>query len=884
MQIDQTISHYKILQEIGQGGMGIVYKAQDTRLQRTVALKVLRPRVVGDPDLKNRFLREARTASLLNHTNITTIYDIDEWQGQDYIVMEYVEGKTLKKAIMNDELSMMNVVEYAVQICEALREAHEHNIIHRDIKSGNIMITPLGRVKVMDFGLAKMAGSMTQSKIRTTMGTLAYMSPEQMRGDPLDFRTDIWSLGVVLYEMITRNLPFKGDYEQALLYAVLHKEPEKISALRPDVPPALERIVYKTLAKKKEERFVSTLDMANELRSVFELKKLTRSKKLDEQKVDAGKARKIKRTLSTKKGGLFISLTVALVIIVFAVVIKTNRKKAIQLSQPIVTRLTSNNLECYPALSADGSRLAFSWVGGKGDNADIYIKIIGEEGHTQLTSDSASEICPTWSNDGNYIAFIRYGENAGIYSESSIGGREIKRADISQKTKYNAEAPPRVDWSSDGQFLVFNDYDSLRRTSCLFRLHLDSGEREQMTFPESGLAGDMNPKFSPDGKRVAFARAYGHRIRELYLLNLKNGALKQLTHDKKHICDLAWTADGKKIVFVSNRKGISRLWSVGIHGGHSRPLNIGSDDIATISIARNAHRLVYATWKSGSDIWQAEIPGDSGFIKPHRLITSPYWDYFPVYSPDEKEIAFQSDRSGNFEIYVCNRKGSHPRRITSSETHSGAPRWSPCGKYIIFDSESRGNGDIKNSDIIKVDIHNINRTVNLTDHPADDCMPSWSRDGRSIYFGSKRSENYQIYKMSADGGEPRQITKNGGFFGFESFDSAYLFYRKFIQGTGHRGPIHRINLITLEESVAIEENVWPFQWSVEKEGVYYIAPDKDDNPILKLYHQDTERVEKIGTLEKWFSFWDVSNDGTHILLWRIENVSGDIYMVDDFHW
>ena len=225
MQIDQTISHYKILQEIGQGGMGIVYKAQDTRLQRTVALKVLRPRVVGDPDLKNRFLREARTASLLNHTNITTIYDIDEWQGQDYIVMEYVEGKTLKKAIMNDELSMMNVVEYAVQICEALREAHEHNIIHRDIKSGNIMITPLGRVKVMDFGLAKMAGSMTQSKIRTTMGTLAYMSPEQMRGDPLDFRTDIWSLGVVLYEMITRNLPFKVDYEQALLYAVLHKEP-----------------------------------------------------------------------------------------------------------------------------------------------------------------------------------------------------------------------------------------------------------------------------------------------------------------------------------------------------------------------------------------------------------------------------------------------------------------------------------------------------------------------------------------------------------------------------------------------------------------------------------------------------------------------------------
>jgi Tol biopolymer transport system component len=220
-----------------------------------------------------------------------------------------------------------------------------------------------------------------------------------------------------------------------------------------------------------------------------------------------------------------------------------------------------------------------------------------------------------------------------------------------------------------------------------------------------------------------------------------------------------------------------------------------------------------------ADIWQAEIPGDPGLIKPHRLISSTYLDFFPMYSPDEQKIAFMSDRAGNTEIYTCNRDGSEPVRITFLKTHSGVPRWSPSGEYLIFDSRPKGN-----SDIMKVDAQGVKPPINLTDHPADDRVASWSRDGRYIYFGSKRTDEYQIYRMPADGGEPVQITQNGGLFGFESFDSAYFYYKKYDEIIG---PIYRINLVTLEESVAIEENVSAFRWSVEKDGIYYLVADKE---------------------------------------------------------
>ncbi len=266
--IGKTISHYKILDKLGEGGMGMVYKAIDTNLERTVALKLLKTETIGDHVAKERFFQEAKTASSLNHPNICTIYEIDTWHERDFISMEYVEGKTVKQKIDSAPLPLDDVLEIGIQIGEALREAHDHGIVHRDIKAENIMVTGKRQVKVLDFGLAKIKGKSTITKLGTTMGTVAYMSPEQSHGQKVDHRADIWSLGVVLYEMLTGQLPFKGEYESAVIYSILNKIQEPITGLRTGVPINLESIVSKCLEKDKAERYQHADELLVDLRKL----------------------------------------------------------------------------------------------------------------------------------------------------------------------------------------------------------------------------------------------------------------------------------------------------------------------------------------------------------------------------------------------------------------------------------------------------------------------------------------------------------------------------------------------------------------------------------------------------------------------------------------
>jgi serine/threonine protein kinase/Flp pilus assembly protein TadD len=264
--IGQTISHYKILEKLGEGGMGIVYKAEDTKLKRTVALKFLPPEFTRDKDAKERFFVEAQAAAALEHQNICNIYEIEEAEDQIFIVMSYVEGQNLKEKIESGPLQIKESLKIAIQIAEGLQEAHEKGIVHRDIKSANIMITEKGQVKIMDFGLAKLKGKSKLTKAGTTVGTAAYMSPEQSMGKKVDHRTDIWSLGVVLYEMVTGQLPFKGDYEQAVVYSILNEEPEPVTAIRTGIPQELERIINKTLVKDPSDRYQHADDMMVDLR------------------------------------------------------------------------------------------------------------------------------------------------------------------------------------------------------------------------------------------------------------------------------------------------------------------------------------------------------------------------------------------------------------------------------------------------------------------------------------------------------------------------------------------------------------------------------------------------------------------------------------------
>ncbi|UCE18807.1 MAG: protein kinase [Gemmatimonadota bacterium] len=267
--IGETISHYKILEKLGEGGMGVVYKAEDTKLKRTVALKFLPPELTRDPEAKQRFIHEAQAASALDYSNICTIYEIDETgDNQLFISMACYGGQNLREKIEKGPLKLEETIDIGIQIAQGLSKAHEKGIVHRDIKPGNILITEDGQVKIVDFGLAKLRGRTKLTKTGTALGTVAYMSPEQSRGKEVDHRTDIWSLGVVLYEMLTGQMPFKGDYEQAVVYSILNEEPEPITNLRSDVPTELQQVMQKAMQKEPTERYASMAELLTDLKSM----------------------------------------------------------------------------------------------------------------------------------------------------------------------------------------------------------------------------------------------------------------------------------------------------------------------------------------------------------------------------------------------------------------------------------------------------------------------------------------------------------------------------------------------------------------------------------------------------------------------------------------
>lgn len=307
--IGRKISHYKVLEEIGAGGMGIVYKAEDTKLNRTVALKFVVPRIIRREEDRKRFVREAQTAASLNHPNICTIYEIDEEAENLFIAMEYVEGQSLKDIIQKGPLKMESVLDIALQIADGLREAHDEGVVHRDIKSSNILLTKKGQVKIMDFGLARPLKEDQITETATIMGTVAYMSPEQASGESFDHRTDIWSFGVVLYEMLSGQLPFGGEHQQLILYSILNKNPQPIAELPYPVPIELERIIQKCLEKDPSERYQRSGDLVENLSS---LKKETETGVVPSRKKLKAKARRISPIALIAAG---ILLSVALVLI-----------------------------------------------------------------------------------------------------------------------------------------------------------------------------------------------------------------------------------------------------------------------------------------------------------------------------------------------------------------------------------------------------------------------------------------------------------------------------------------------------------------------------------------------------------------------------------------
>jgi TolB-like protein/Tfp pilus assembly protein PilF len=372
--IGQTISHYKILEKLGEGGMGVVYKAEDTKLKRTVALKFLPPELTRDPEAKERFLHEAQAAAALEHQNICNIYEIDESEDQMFIVMSCFEGQTLKEKIESGPLKIDEALKIAVQAAEGLQAAHEKEIVHRDIKSANIMVTGKGQTKIMDFGLAKLKGQTKITKEGSTLGTAPYMSPQQSQGVEVDHRTDIWSLGIVLYEMITGQLPFKGEYEQAVVYSIMNEQPEPLTALRTGVPGELERIVSKTLAKDPSERYQHADDLIVDLRK---LKKETEPEMMAATKSSFIETPKKSPEIYFITGGLMLAVIIVVGGYFFFKGKQETRKPVIE-TEEIVETKWKNSIAVLPFVDLSPQKDQEYFCDGMTDDIITKLTRIGE--------------------------------------------------------------------------------------------------------------------------------------------------------------------------------------------------------------------------------------------------------------------------------------------------------------------------------------------------------------------------------------------------------------------------------------------------------------------------------------------------------------------------
>jgi Tol biopolymer transport system component/predicted Ser/Thr protein kinase len=853
--INQTISHYKILAKLGAGGMGVVYKAEDTKLKRAVALKFLPPELSRDDEAKERFVHEAQAASALDHPNICTIYEIGETEDEQiFIAMAYYEGETLKQQGAKGKLQTEKVIDIAIQIAQGLAKAHEHGITHRDIKPANVMITKDGIAKILDFGLAKLAGQARLTKTGSTVGTPAYISPEQIQLIDADHRSDIWSLGVVMYEMLTGRLPFEGEYEQAMMYAIVNMEPEAVRSLKPELPAALESIVHKCLAKEPEERYQTVSELQADLKSflIGESQKIAR-------KSFAFSAQKLLK----RKRWVWV-LTVSPLAIIGATLFYffTPFFKA-ELPPMKTTPFTSlPGLEAYPAFSPDGKQIAFS------HNRDIYVQLIGTNEALQLTKHRAYNFSPQWSPDGRQIAFARvYSSTAGMIGMvSALGGaeREIYSVIWDDNIKL-----PNLSWSPDGKWFAYSEGDSTRNPWKIFLLSVETLEKRRLTSPPKDCLGDKLCAFSPDSKMLAVVREFSAETDDIYLVPISGGEPKRLTFDQKQIYGLTWTPDGKEIIFCSNRDGQERLWRIKASGGDPKPLDAYGRNPAS---SRQGHQLAYQQYNAIFDLWRIDISSGKGkTATPYKFIASTRVEYNPQISPDQTRIVFGSDRSGSMEIWRCDSSGLNPLQLTHiGGSHTGTPRWSPDGKYIAFDSRPEGHSDIH---IVSAEGGTPRR---LTTETSDDFVPSWSRDGRWVYFTSNRSGTFQIWKMPIQGGSAVQVTKEGGYAAFESFDGKWVYYAKGAQDGG----IWKTPVAGGKESLVIDVVIYWGQLALAAEGVYYNQSDSTGHYIKSLNYE-TGKITTVARLPHWPNYLTVSLDGRW-LVYSIRQFEGDIMLVENF--
>ncbi len=854
------VGPYRITFLLGQGGMGRVYQAKDPRLGRFVALKFLPEELERYPHIRARFLQEARVAAALDHPFICKMYEIGEHGGRKFIAMEYVEGHTLGDKLERDRPTLIETIRLGIEIADALEKAHQKSVIHRDLKPQNIMITSEGHIKLMDFGLARRVVSSgdTEDSWRTTplagnllIGTLAYMSPEQFEGDAVDHRSDIFSFGIILYEMLTGTHPFRRPTKLETANAILQDPPAPFPE-HSKTPKDLQRVVAKMLEKDPGDRHQSVREIRRDL-------------------IDVQNALQAEASDRRRAPASWISIAVvASILVLVGLVLYWSKPLRETAASPLNTvPLTSYpREERWPSFSPDGKKVAFGWNGGTGNNFDVYTKAIGSEDRTptRLTTNSAQDMYPDWSPDGTRIAFARLGARTdaenGLFLIPVNGGRET------QLREGELRDP---NWSPDSKSIAFAAVPKPPAASS--RIHLFSMidfREHQITFPPGNLS-DTDPVFSPDGRLLAFVRWTGQEAGDIYLLDMGTRAVTRLTSRNRGIFGLAWGEEGRELVFASNNGREGRVWRVPVSGGEPVATEIAAE-ILSLCYSPARHLLAYEEGFNDLNIWRMPGPAaDERRAAPQRLIGSTQADLNPDYSPDGTKILFSSRRTGSSEIWMSDSEGKNLVQLTSLGRHSGTPRWSPDGRQIAFDSRPEGD-----SDIFVMDPRG-RAPFRLTDNRADDIVPSWSRDGKWVYFGSERTGKWEIWKVSPEDGTTVQVTHNGGWNAAESPDGRYLYYLK-----APYSPLWRMPLGGGPETVVINELIfWP-NWRLIPEGIVFA---KDHSFFLIGYEGDGRRL--LSTVQRepewegpqWIA---LSPDRKWIVYSSFDHEVRDIMLVQNF--
>lgn len=872
--IGHTISHYQILEKLGEGGMGVVYKARDTHLDRFVAIKALLPEQVADPERMWRFVQEAQAIAALNHPNIAQVYDFDEADGIRWLAMEFVDGQSLSVRSAGRDLTTEQIVDIATQIADALAEAHGRGIIHRDVKPGNIMLTPRGQVKVLDFGLAKVGKRSSGSSRSSTeslsspgqiAGTLHYMSPEQCLGRQVDARSDIFSAGAVFYNLATGFEAFQGDTPAAVHDGILNRNPRPPSQLNPCLPLELDRIVAKAMEKDLELRYQTAADLCADLKRL----------KRDSDPAIAVAAAPVRRRVPWPAIGVLLGALAAWLV-------WTGRETRVQQRFRTVPLTALPGSESQPSFSPDGNQVAFSWNSETEENWDIYVKVVGAGTPLRLTTNPGADTSPAWSPDGRHIAFLRESDvGTGFFLIPALGGLERKISDaIPNRVGVNS---PYVAWTSDSKALVLADRMSADEPVSLFVVALETGERRRLTAPPPKAFGDGSPSLSPDGKTVAFVRTESLSVQDIYRVPLKGGEPKRLTFDNRRIFGMTWNLASGELLFTSGRGGSDRLWRISPSGGEPRAVPGIAEVASLVAVSPQGRRLAYTRWVLDTNVWRFPLdPTHSPQVKPARLISSTRLDQGPQYSPDGERIAFASNRSGAWEIWISDRDGLNSSQLTSiNGPVTGTPHWSPDNRHIAFDSRPDGNPDIY---IIGVEGGTPRR---LTTDPSQEVVPSWSRDGRWVYFASNRTGLYQIWKMPAEGGSAVQVTKGGGFHGHESFDGRQLYYAKSPNQPG----LWKVPVDGGEETPVLESlhgGFWGY-WDVTATGIYYVERRDIERAgfryFLNFRDFASNHDRQVLAFDKrpFNSGLAISPDGRWCLYTQADQSDTDIMLVDDFH-